>query len=160
MVSTPENNAYSGKQLKECTTRPPSGNPEFPPASHSNNDNPRTDITYGLVMCGGDFSVDDMPTQVVPFIKIITRLSLAIACPDPESLFSPTPLTVAAENGHGAVVRLLLGQYDVNPDAKDDRGQTPLWYVARKGHESVRLLLEQNGVDPNGMDDQVKAALR
>jgi len=74
--------------------------------------------------------------------------------PDPESPYSPTPLTVAAESGYDAVVRLLLGQHDVNPDAKDDRGQTPLWYAARKGHESVRHLLEQNGVDPNGTDDR------
>lgn len=30
-----------------------------------------------------------------------------------------------------------------------------MWYAARKGHENVQLLFEQNGVDPNGTDDQV-----
>ena len=75
-ISTPESNAYSGKQLKNCTTRPPSGDPEFPPASHSNNDDPRTDITYMDSSCASDSSMDDMPTQAVPCIKIITRLLL------------------------------------------------------------------------------------
>ena len=56
--------------------RPPSGDPEFSPVSHSNNDDLRTDITYMDSSYAGDFSVDDMPTQAVLLIKIITRLLL------------------------------------------------------------------------------------
>ena len=65
--------------------------------------------------------------------------------PDPESLYGPTPLTVAAENdqvngriplmvaawnGHEKVVQVLLGKNDVNPNIPDKSGEAPLWCAA------------------------------
>ena len=37
-----------------------------------------------------------------------------------------TPLSWAAGEGHGAVVKLLLGQKGVNPNLTDIGGRTPL----------------------------------
>jgi ankyrin repeat domain-containing protein 50 len=57
-----------------------------------------------------------------------------------------TPLWWAAENGHEAVVKLLLETMDV--DSKDTDGQTPLSWAAERGHEAVvKLLLETGKMD-------------
>jgi hypothetical protein len=59
-----------------------------------------------------------------------------------------TPLSWAAENGHEAVVRLLVERDDVEADPEDKDGRTPLWYAAERGHEAVvRLLVERDDVE-------------
>jgi ankyrin repeat protein len=59
-----------------------------------------------------------------------------------------TPLSWAAENGHEAVVKLLLGEEGVEVDSKDRSGQIPLSWAAGNGHEAVvKLLLEKEGVE-------------
>ena len=61
-----------------------------------------------------------------------------------------TPLMLAAQYGHDAVVRLLLetGKTDVNPRDRD--GYTPLLVAAMFGHEAVvRLLLQTGKADVN-----------
>jgi ankyrin repeat protein len=50
--------------------------------------------------------------------------------------------TRAAENGHEAMVRLLLTRDGVDPDSKDVYGQTPLSWAATNGHEAVVKLLQ------------------
>ena len=55
-----------------------------------------------------------------------------------------TPLSWAAGGGRGAVVKLLLGRTDVDPDMTDMRGRTPLSWAAAFGHDGVvKLLLER-----------------
>ena len=58
--------------------------------------------------------------------------------------YGRTPLSWAAENGHEAVVKLLL-EKGAELETKDkDYGQTPLSYAASRGHEAlVKLLLEK-----------------
>ena len=73
--------------------------------------------------------------------------------PDVNDTYSLTPLSRAAGNGHGAVVKLLLATDGVQPDSKDTYGKTPLSWAAEKGHETaVKLLLAQDGVDPDSKD--------
>jgi hypothetical protein len=53
-----------------------------------------------------------------------------------------TPLSWAAENGHEAVVKLLLATEAVDPNSKDiEYRRTPLSWAAEKGHEAVVKLL-------------------
>ena len=37
-----------------------------------------------------------------------------------------TPLLLASQEGHGGVMKLLLGREDVNPNIPDNEGLTPL----------------------------------
>ena len=54
-----------------------------------------------------------------------------------------TPLWWAMENGHEAVVKLLLETGKVNTESKNQFGETPLSWAAKNGHEAVVKLLER-----------------
>jgi hypothetical protein len=72
--------------------------------------------------------------------------------PHLQDSYGRTPLSWAAENGHKAVVKLLLeAKADVN--AKDNKGQTPLWCAARNGHEAVVKLLLEAKADVDAKDN-------
>ena len=59
-----------------------------------------------------------------------------------------TPLSLAAERGHEAIVRLLIKRDDIDVNAKESLEMTPLSLAAWYGHEAiVRLLIEREGVD-------------
>jgi hypothetical protein len=65
---------------------------------------------------------------------------------DSKSNTTPTPLSYAAEEGHEAVVKLLL-ENPVDMDSKSNTGQTPLSYATENGHQaSVTLLSSKNKV--------------
>ena len=71
-----------------------------------------------------------------------------------------TPLSLAAENGHEGIVKLLLGHKDVNPDSSDESGLTPLAWAAINGHEKiVKLLLERGDVNPTSSSESGETAL-
>ena len=63
-----------------------------------------------------------------------------------------TPLSWAAENGHEAVVKLLLAK-SADIEAKSGFGQTPLSKAARNGHEAVVKLLLAKGADIEARDN-------
>ena len=56
-----------------------------------------------------------------------------------------TPLSLAAERGHEAVVRLLV---DVDPDSRDDESRTPLFMRQREATRAVVRLLQSSLLVP------------
>ena len=61
-----------------------------------------------------------------------------------DSQYSQTALLWAAEEGHEAVVKLLL-EKGAEIEAKDQYGQTALSWATTQGHETiVKLLLEKS----------------
>ena len=65
-----------------------------------------------------------------------------------------TLLSYAAQNGHEAVVKLLLDISEVDADTKDNSRRTPLLYAAQNGNEAVvKLLLDTGKVDANAKGD-------
>ena len=66
-----------------------------------------------------------------------------------------TPLMWAAEYGHEAMVKLLLGRKDVNPDSRDNYSKTPLFHAAEGGYEGiVKLLLDREEANPDSKDNR------
>lgn len=66
-----------------------------------------------------------------------------------------TPLWLAAEAGHEAIVKLLLKRDDVKADFADANGTTPLAAAASSGREAiVRLLLGRDDVAADSRDHQ------
>ena len=71
-----------------------------------------------------------------------------------EDFLGRGPLVWAARNGHLAVVEILLGQREINPDKPDKGGRTPLSHAAGNGHSGVvKVLLGREEVDPGTLTD-------
>jgi len=67
-------------------------------------------------------------------------------------IWGRSPLSWAARNGHGEVVKILLGREEVKPDKLDNDGATPLSYAAEYGHEEVVKILLEREVNPDKPD--------
>jgi ankyrin repeat protein len=87
------------------------------------------------------------------FLSILGAALTQKAEADLKDEYDRTPLSYAAENGHEAIVKLLLERDDVDFDSKDNIGRTPLSYAAKNGYvKAVKPLLERNDVDADSKD--------
>lgn len=67
--------------------------------------------------------------------------------------YGQTPFSLAAENGHNGVVKMLLNCDDSGVNIPDQGGQTPLGWAALNGHVAVvELLLTLDNVNANSKD--------
>jgi len=75
--------------------------------------------------------------------------------PNSKNSHGQTPLSWAAEKGHGGLVELLLAKDGVDLNYGNIYGQTPLSLAAGRGHDAVvRLLLAKDGVNVNSKDTE------
>jgi hypothetical protein len=77
---------------------------------------------------------------------------------DSKDSYGRTPLSLAAENGHEAVVKLLL-ERGAELETKDERHQTPLLLAAWCGHEAVVKLLLEKGAELESKDNNGQTPL-
>ena len=77
---------------------------------------------------------------------------------DDKDNYGQTPLSWGAENGHEAVVSLLLDM-GAEIESKDNYGQTPLLWAIRNGHESVASLLFDRGAEIESKDKDGRTLL-
>ena len=106
--------------------------------------NYRTNLRFSGLHCASFFGIVEMAAALIE-----------MECYDINEgdFWRTTPLAWAAQNGHEGVVKILLGEGEVNPDKPDDRGLTPLLYAARNGHKGVmEILLERQDVLPDKPD--------
>jgi hypothetical protein len=94
---------------------------------------------------------------VTAILQRTSQLSIHVEARD---AVGQTPLLLAAENGHEAVVKLLLGMGKANIDASDFRGQTALSRAATNGHAAiVKLLLSMGKANIDAKDYRYQTAL-
>ena len=74
--------------------------------------------------------------------------------PNRPDKYRQTPISLAAEEGHGGVVQLLLRRKDVKPDTADAYGRTPLICASdMRREEMVKLLVEREDVNIHKSDN-------
>ncbi len=70
-----------------------------------------------------------------------------------------TALSLAAEQGHSAMVRLLLQQSDIMADVPDNKQETSLIKASARGHSKVEAMLLSHGADRRIQEQQGNTAL-
>lgn len=79
---------------------------------------------------------------------------------DSLDIHNRTPISHAAENGHEALVKLLVQRYEANPCIPDMDGRNSLTYAAQNGHEAiVRYLSERPDVQADSKDYEGRTPL-
>lgn len=92
-------------------------------------------------------------------VEAVSNLMQKERHPDLGDSFGRTPLSYAAENGHGAPVKLLLATGKVNINSSDKFDRTALSYAAERGHEGLVQLLLERGANTNTKDSKGRTLL-
>lgn len=72
-----------------------------------------------------------------------------------DSEYGQTPLSLAAQRGHEAVVKILIGTAPVVVDPRDKTDRTLLSWAVANGHDVVvKLLIGTEGVNVNSKDSE------
>ncbi|KAM6516691.1 hypothetical protein FALCPG4_014865 [Fusarium falciforme] len=97
------------------------------------------EVVVQILLKTGKFDIARWPKVIVRLLLLVTgKVNV-----DTKDWNGRRPLSYAAENGHEAVVRLLLDR-GARTEAAHNEGRTPLSYAAANGHEAVvRLLLDR-----------------
>ncbi|KAF9767409.1 hypothetical protein IL306_000040, partial [Fusarium sp. DS 682] len=105
------------------------------------------EVVVQILLKTGKFDVAGWPKVVVRLLLLVTGKAYV----DTKDWKGRTPLSYTAENGHEAVVRLLLdrGAYT---EAADNGGRTSLSYAAAKGYAAVVRLLLDRGAHTEAAD--------
>jgi ankyrin repeat protein len=103
----------------------------------------------------GDIDIENIPTQLIHFVKVATRLLLGRDGVNADPTFLGLKLLFQASmDRNEAALRLLLSRGDLNPDSKSPAGVTPLMTAVVNGHEPVvRLLLGRDDVNPDSKNN-------
>jgi ankyrin repeat protein len=119
----------------------------------------RLETVVEVVLEGEEFEAKDGDGWVVLYRaasiedKAVIRTLLKMGADVEAENKGRTALDWAAENGHEAVVGLLLEK------GLDDDGRVALYWAAENGHEEAVGLLLKNGVDVNAKDEYGSTAL-
>ncbi|OAA34802.1 Ankyrin repeat-containing domain protein [Beauveria brongniartii RCEF 3172] len=81
------------------------------------------------------------------------------AKPDLRNASGVTPLWIAAEEGHDAVVRILAQRLDVDVNSLSIAGRSPLFWPSNYGYEKVVAILLEADADPSLVDENGDTAV-
>jgi hypothetical protein len=99
----------------------------------------------------GNIDIENIPTQLVHFVKVAIRLLLGWGSANADLTFLGLKLLFQASmDVNEAALQLLLSRGDVNPDSKGQCGVILLMVTAENGHKAVvRLQLGRDDVNPD-----------
>ena len=96
---------------------------------------------------------------LVSVIKAMLISDVSFDCNE-RDCYDHTPLSWAAQNGHEAVVKLLIDHLEVQKDSRDEGGESSLLWAAKKGHEAVvQLLIDQPDVEKDSRNTWGQSSL-
>jgi ankyrin repeat protein len=105
--------------------------------------------TRRAALAGADMSSFYM--RLDDFVANKQRLVAWLDIDWPENVIQGlTPLHAAARTGLTQYARRLLQERDVDPNAKSNRRDPPLYWAAQSGHADVAQVLIDGGADPDG----------
>ena len=112
----------------------------------------KTDTVRLLKEYGADDTLsDDNGRTAIDYVNITGMAQLVDDVMDvnKRDSYGNTPLHQSCYNGHSEMVKRMLQQEDIEVDAINDKGETPLYIAIREDNLYIAELLLNAGADPN-----------